>query len=44
MKTNLYVKSLEEEILLIRESEKRWWEIDAKTTYIKGLKYINNLK
>jgi len=42
--SNLHVRSIEEEILLIRESEERWWEIDARDAYVRWLKLINNLK
>lgn len=44
--SNLHVKSIEEEILLIREAEEdysaNWW-MDARESYIKGLEFINNL-
>jgi len=42
--SNLYVNTIEQEVLLIRESEEKWWETNAKKAYIKGLDYINNLK
>ena len=42
--SNLHVKNIEEEILLIRESEEMWWEMDAKEAYVKWLEFINNLK
>lgn len=40
----LNVKTLEEEIYLIQESERIWWETDAKEAYLEWLKFINNLK
>ena len=40
----LNVTTLEEEIYLIQESERIWWEMDAKEAYFKGLEFINNLK
>lgn len=42
--SNLNVKNIEELIYLLQESEKIWWETDAKEAYIKWLEYINNLK
>jgi hypothetical protein len=42
--SNLHVSTIEEEIYLIQESEKRWWETDAKVAYLQGLDFINNLK
>lgn len=45
--SNLHVKSIEEEILLIKEWEadynNNWWK-DARQAYIDGLKYFDNLK
>lgn len=40
----LHVRTFEEEVLLIQESERKWWEMDAKTAYLKWLEFINNLK
>jgi len=40
----LNVKTIEEEILLIKESEKRGWRMNAKKAYVKGLDFIHNLK
>lgn len=40
----LNVRTFEEEIYLIEESEKTWWEMDAREAYIKWLEFINNLK
>lgn len=40
----LHVKTFEEEVYLIQESEKVGWEMDAKEAYLKWLEFINNLK
>ena len=37
------VKNIEEVIYLLQESERIGGETDAKTAYMKGLEYINNL-
>ena len=45
--SNLNVTNIEEEIMLIKESEEEYnknWGIDAREAYIKGLKYFDNLK
>lgn len=40
----LHVKTFEEEVYLIQESERIWGEMDAKEAYLKWLEFINNLK
>jgi len=43
----LYVKNIEEDIILIKEAEAdynvNWW-IDAREAYLKWLDFINNLE
>lgn len=43
----LNVRTFEEEVYLIQESEKDYsenWGMDAKEAYLKWLEFINNLK
>jgi len=38
------IETLKRDLVLIKESEDMWGEIDAKDAYFEGLKFINNLK